>query len=128
MWIADFQCPGQSSDLAHSGNAGDLWHQCAKKSARIVLFELGWRQTNAEGQSARWINSYSGRLKFQKTPKHQSRAYQQDECQGHFCHDQTVADALTFAAPKSAAAAFFDRIDQLRTRCLQRREQSKQHC
>jgi hypothetical protein len=36
---------------------------------------IGWRQTSPEGQSARWINSDIGRLKFQ-TPKHQSGAHQ----------------------------------------------------
>src|SRR5438477_11412424 len=64
-----------AADDSTPGNAGDLRHQSGEKSPRIFLFELGWRQTNAEGQSARWINSYRGRLKFQKTPKHQSRAY-----------------------------------------------------
>jgi len=46
------------------GNAGDLWHQSGKKSARVFLFKLSWWQTNPESQSVRWINTDIGPLKF----------------------------------------------------------------
>ncbi len=66
-------------------------------------------------------------LQIHEAPHHQARADQQNQSQRHFRDDERVAHALTFRAAAAGAPAFFESIDQMRMRGLERRQQAKEN-
>ena len=121
---------GQRSDCgraAHAGQDADAVEHVAVVGdalVRFVILVVGERQ--AHGQQSGRLQAFAVLHQLAKSADHQSRAHQQDHGQRHLgCH-QDVAQAMARAAGGASAAAFLQRVGEIRAGALPRRRQAGQ--